>query len=94
MNFKTQMSSLYPGDGLDPDICEKLARSVASTGDDASARLQMEEKGEKITKQLKRNPAVILQEDVTDEPQKLNLLKQLREYYHRIRRGGGNRNET
>jgi hypothetical protein len=75
------------GETLKPDVLEELARSAASGGDDAGILCQLVEKGQKIRKQLKVNPAVVSQEEVAQDKQKGALIQRIRDFYQRIRRG-------
>ena len=73
------------GKELNTDALENITRSVASTGNDASASMVLEEGSGKIKKHLKGNPVVIKQEDVDDTEEKKGLLGILREKYLAIR---------
>ncbi|MCD6405085.1 MAG: hypothetical protein J7M19_04615 [Planctomycetes bacterium] len=77
------------GEGLDAGSLEDLARSAASTGDDAGAWLRNASNGEKMTKRLKGNPVVIPHEDLADAEQKKGLLTRIREVYRGIRGASG-----
>ncbi|OGT93667.1 MAG: hypothetical protein A2298_04430 [Gammaproteobacteria bacterium RIFOXYB2_FULL_38_6] len=79
------------GDQLKPDVVENLARSAASTGDDASALIQVSQKGKKTRKYLKGNPVIIQHDDISDNDQKKTFLERIREVYFRIR---GKEDET
>lgn len=73
------------GKDLKSGPLEELARSAAATGNDATAWLQLREKGERTIKHLKKNPVFIQQKDVADDKQKRTLLCSLRELYRKIR---------
>ncbi len=73
------------GDDLDRERIEEVTRSVASTGNDASARLRMEQGQRPVTRHLEGDPVSLSVEDV-DRENKIALLRQLRDVYHRVRR--------
>jgi len=73
------------GESLNPDELEALARSAASTGDNAGAWLVPSTTETKVKKHLKGNPVVLKQEDLSDDDQKRNLLERIRVIYHKIR---------
>jgi hypothetical protein len=77
------------GPKLKPSGLEELARSAASTGNDASALLIEEETGRKVKKRLKGNPITLSQEDVADKKQRKNLLQRIRDLYRKIRGASG-----
>ena len=73
------------GDNLNAKGLEDIARSAASTGDDATAWLQPSETSQKIIKKLKGNPTIVMQEDVADPEHKMKILRLIREKYRRVR---------
>ncbi len=73
------------GSNLKSDGLEDLARSAASTGNEAAAWLQIEKDYPKVKKHLKGNPIIISQEDLTDDEQRSDLLQRIRSLYKRIR---------
>lgn len=73
------------GKDLNTESLEDLARSAASTGDDATATLQLEQDALPIRKHLKGNPVVLRQDDLTDEEQRKTLLERLRHVYYGVR---------
>jgi hypothetical protein len=73
------------GESLNPDKLEALARSAASTGDNAGAWLVPSQAEAKVKKHLKGNPVMLKQEDLSDDDQKRNLLEKIRALYHKIR---------
>ena len=73
------------GDDLDRDRIEEVTRSVASTGNDASARLRMKEGQRPVTRHLEGDPVTIPIEE-EDRADKLTLLDKLRNAYIRVRR--------
>lgn len=73
------------GQNLKPDGLEDLARTAASTGNEAGAWLQLERERPKVKKHIKGNPISIFYEDVADEQQKSSLLHRMRDLYQKIR---------
>ncbi len=73
------------GEDLDRDKIEEVTRSVASTGNDASARLRMNEGQRPVTRHLEGDPVTIPIED-EERSDKLTLLDKLRDAYIRVRR--------
>lgn len=78
------------GKNLSADKLEELARSAASTGDDAGAVLQPEGDSKRIRKQLKGNAVIVPWEDLSDDTEKHSLLQTIRDIYHRIKGNGEN----
>jgi acyl-CoA synthetase (AMP-forming)/AMP-acid ligase II len=76
------------GQNLQTDKLEDLARTAASTGNEAVAWLQLEKNAPKVKKQLKGNPVSLSYEDVADEEQRKGLLIKIRELYERIKGNG------
>jgi len=77
------------GDNLNPKSLEDIARSAASTGDDASAWLQTSATSQKVRKRLKGNPIIVRQEDIADPEHKIMILQLIRENYKRVKGTGG-----
>ncbi|HLE87481.1 MAG TPA: hypothetical protein VI727_07430 [Candidatus Brocadiaceae bacterium] len=73
------------GSNLKSDSLEDLARTAASTGNEAGAWLQPEQERPKVKKLLKGNPVGVSQEDVADEGQRKNLLQGVRDLYRKVR---------
>jgi len=73
------------GENLKTKILEDLTHSAAATGNDAAARIQLEEKEKPATMHLRENPVFIRQDDVSDEKQRRILLQKLRRTYEKIR---------
>jgi len=73
------------GATLKPEILQAVARSAAATGDNAGATLQLEHEAQKVKKNLRQNPLVITQEDVSEPEDKRTLLQRMRDLYQRIR---------
>lgn len=73
------------GDDLDRNSIEKVTRSVASTGNDASARIRHEEKQRPVTRHLRGDPvSIAFDEEERQEPK--GLMERIREAYAHIRR--------
>lgn len=73
------------GPQLNEKVVEELARSVASTGDDADARIERREGENPVRRYLRGNPAVIEREALESDEDRHGLLADLREMYRRIR---------
>ncbi len=73
------------GEDLNAVPLEEMARSAASTGDDASVRLRTSESGKPVTKYMGRRAVTVAEETLVEPEQKRELLKRLRDIYHRIR---------
>lgn len=82
------------GKELKTEMLEELARSIASTGDEAAAWLQME-KGEKkkVKKVLKENPVYLRHEDLIDDETIRGFLAHLKDRYSEIRGNEINKDE-
>jgi hypothetical protein len=82
------------GKELKTEVLEELARSIASTGDEAAAWLQMKEgEKKKVKKVLKENPVYLRHEDLLDDKTKRSFLVSLKERYSEIRRNHINKDE-
>ncbi len=73
------------GNDLDRDRIEEVTRSVASTGNDASARLRRKQGQRPVTRHLEGDPVSLPIEDV-DREDKVRLLNKLRAAYLLIRK--------
>jgi hypothetical protein len=73
------------GSNLNTEVLEKVTRSVAATGDDASARLQAEENDRPITKRLKGSNVSVSHESVDNSEDQEELLNRMRILYKKIR---------
>jgi len=73
------------GTVLRPEILQEVARSAAVTGDNAGATMIIDQKGQKITKTLRENPIIIMQEEVDKLEDKMLLLQKMRNIYEKIR---------
>ena len=74
------------GRDLERDVLEILARSVASVGNDASARIRKIEGDRPITRHMKGDPATFLVDEFGIPEQAADILVKLRNTYRRIRR--------
>lgn len=72
------------GPDLDRDKIEDVARSVASTGNDASARIRLYEGQRPVTKHLEGDPVVVPIEE-EERGDSVGLLERIRNAYSRIR---------
>ena len=73
------------GQNLKPDVLEELARSAASTGEDAAAWIQSETDDKPVKKQLDGNPVVVEEENVQDIDDKKDFIERMRHLYEKIR---------
>lgn len=73
------------GENLDARPLEDIARSAASTGDDARVWL-VTEKGDRTKKMLRDNPVSISTGGLDSEKEKIGFLNRVREVYAHIRR--------
>lgn len=73
------------GPSLNQEVLTQISQSIASTGDTASARVQMQPDEKPVTKYLKQNPAVLNEEELATDDDKKNVLAKVRELYRRIR---------
>jgi len=81
------------GKELKTEILEELARSIASTGDEAAAWLQMKKGEKKVKKVLKENPVYLRYEDLVDDETIRGFLARLKNRYSEIRRNNINKDE-
>ena len=81
------------GDNLAADKLEALARSAASTGNEAVAFMKLDQDKPRVRKKLSGNSIIIDHEDLADDQQRKNLLIRIRETYRRIRGTSEDRNE-
>jgi hypothetical protein len=60
--------TIIDGENLDPEILVQMTSSVASTGNNATARLKNTDNEKFVTVSLKNNPAkIVVPSDLTDE---------------------------
>jgi hypothetical protein len=78
-------STTIQGEALRPSIVEELARSAASTGNTASARLVPSEGGRLVTKHIGRNPALVDVNEIQSSESRRELFKGMIQLYRRIR---------
>lgn len=79
--------TVLEGENLQAEALETLARSVASTGDDAGASIQTEANQSKTQVKLTGNVALVTNEEPQDDEEKRGLLWKIRDRYHAIREG-------
>lgn len=79
--------AIVEGESLRSETLEALARSAASTGDDAGASLQIETDQSRTHVTLRGNVAVVTNDEPQDDEEKRGLLWKIREKYHAIREG-------
>lgn len=73
------------GQDLDSSIIEDLARSAASTGNKAKARIQCEGEDRPTLKRLDGNPVIVSVDDIVTDDEKRSLLSRIRDAYCRVR---------
>jgi len=73
------------GDDLDKETLEKLSRSAASTGNDASARIRKEFGQRPVTRHMKGDIVNIVVEDYKILEQAGNILSKIRQVYLAVR---------
>jgi hypothetical protein len=78
------------GKNLKPDNLERLARSAAATGDEATAWIQVDPEGKYVKKHLKGNSVIVKNEDLSGMQQIKMMLQKIREAYKSIRGKTGN----
>lgn len=79
--------AIVEGKSLKLETIEAVARSAASTGDDAGATIKPDEKASKINKRLKTNPLIAKWDDLYDEEEMRRFRDYLRKLYRQIREG-------
>jgi hypothetical protein len=73
------------GESLKAEILEELARSAAATGDDASARLKIDQQARPVIRHLKGKAVMVSEQNVDLLEQKRGILQHVREMYRRLR---------
>ena len=73
------------GAELDSAPLEKITRSVAATGDNASARLVIDPDAGPVVRRLRGNNIGITAEDLDDSTSRVTALRRMRTAYRRIR---------
>ncbi len=86
---KTELS----GHCLKSDSLEDIARTAASTGNEAAAWLQADENSPKVKKHLKGNPVIVTQDNIADDKKIKTLLNRVRSLYKKVRGTNGINNE-
>lgn len=74
------------GEDLEREPLEELTRSVASVGNNASARIRKKAGDRPVTKNLKGDPASVLVEEAGIREKAVDVVRRLRDAYQRIRR--------
>jgi hypothetical protein len=73
------------GADLNSDILEKLARSAAATGNQAEAVIQPILGGRTVKRRLSGDVATIVEEELANDDDRLDILREIRSLYARIR---------
>lgn len=76
------------GETLESDVIEDLARSAASTGNKAKARIQPEGETKTSLKHLDGNPVTVGADEIATDDEKRGLLRRIRDAYFRVRGPG------
>lgn len=76
------------GNDLDRERIEEVTRSVASTGNEAKARLRKGAGQRPVTRHMRGDPVNIPREEVESE-EPASILRRIKEAYVRVRRHGG-----
>ncbi|MCA3286972.1 MAG: hypothetical protein ING09_10510 [Roseomonas sp.] len=76
------------GESLRRTVVEELARSAASTGNKASAKLVPSEGGRLVTKYIGRNPALVDVNEIQSSKSRRELFEGMIQIYRRIREPG------
>ncbi len=76
------------GENLEKEPIEELASSAASTGNTASARIQLKEGEGIVTKRIGKNPTVLSTGDIATIEEKNTLLGKIVELYQAVRNAG------
>lgn len=77
------------GHSLKSESLEDIARTAASTGNEAAAWLQADKESPKVKKHLKGNPVIVSHCEITDDKQIKNLLNRVRSLYKKVRGTNG-----
>ena len=80
-----QGKSSVKGDDLNTEVIEDMARSAASTGNKAKARIQSTEDTKPVLKHLDGNPVTVSVEELGTDAEKQGLFSRIRRAYHRVR---------
>lgn len=73
------------GEALESETIETLARSAASTGNTAKARIQSQEDTTPILRSISDNPLIVTAREYITSDEKKNLIASIRRAYLRIR---------
>lgn len=80
-----QGKSSVKGDDLNTEVIEDLARSAASTGNKAKARIKSTEDAKPVLKHLDGNPVTVSADELVTDEEKQGLFSTIREAYRRVR---------
>lgn len=73
------------GESLEAEVIEDLARSAASSGNKAKARIQSNEDAKPTLKHLDGNPVTVSVGEIVTDDEKAGLFARIREAYRRVR---------
>ena len=80
-----QGKTAIKGESLEAEVIEDLARSAASSGNKAKARIQSEEDAKPTLKRLDGNPVTVSVDEIVTDDEKAGLFARIREAYRRVR---------
>lgn len=80
-----QGKTAIKGESLEADVIEDLARSAASTGNKAKARIQSQENEKPSLKYLDGNPVTVSVDELVTNDEKTGLFERIREAYQSVR---------
>lgn len=80
-----QGKTAIKGESLEAEVIEDLARSAASSGNKAKARIQSEEDAKPTLKHLDGNPVTVSVDEIVTDDEKAGLFARIREAYRRVR---------
>jgi hypothetical protein len=73
------------GENLNSEPLETLTRSIAASGNDATAQVRRTARSRPQSRRLRGNPITISHEDCSSSEERRSLLQQIREIYRRVR---------
>lgn len=76
------------GDNLDTEKIEQITRSIASTGNEATAKLRLKKGQRPVTRHLKGDQVSVVADEIGDPLNALNFLSKIRDAYNRVRNSG------
>lgn len=80
-----QGKTAIKGESLEAEVIEDLARSAASSGNKAKARIQSEEDTRPTLKHLDGNPVTVSVGEIVTDDEKAGLFARIRDAYRRVR---------